>query len=490
MASSHDEGQARRLPARRGSAGLLTPSVGALGILAFTALWTVTAVSQTKLGPERAPTPRAPREVVVAPQYAVVVVLTGVPGAEVRLERIGGRRRVVVSASAAADGGATFEHLAPGRYRVIARASDHVDFSAETVARAGHSERVDARLVSVFGTLVLGGTGLGADARILVDSVEVAGSRIERTSDGRIRIRLEPGERELVVESPRRVAHRERIRVTAGQDSVVAVVLPLVPGRVRVQTVPGATIYVDDATAGRIPSSGELSIPVDADVKHRIRVEADDFEPFAADVEASPGTETPIAAELKRIPTSGPFGDVFLSEALELWDAPKGWTAVPSRQTLMVTGDGVGLAREVHYEDFVLDFNLKIVEGTGAAWVVRGSSRGTGYVFVLTGPESTWPNQLRVHEMRDGRFDLAKSICAPLPVIPDVVVGESYSVRVRVEGNTVRTWLRSGATGREVSIGNFVDADRRFRTGGIGFAGLGGRFEVNGVEARPLGPND
>lgn len=442
-----------------------------------------------KWGDERAKAANPPDRV-VAPQPASITVLTGVPGAGVRLERIGARSRRVETRHATADGGATFERVTPGRYRVVATAPDCRDVVVETLVKAGHSARVDARLTSVFGTVVLGGAELGTDVHITVDGVEVAGSRFERTGDGRVRIRLEPGERELVVESPRRVAHRERVRVTAGQDCVVAVVLPLVPGRVRVTTVPGATIYVDDATAGRIPSSGELTIPVDADVIHRIRVEADDFEPFSADVETAPGAETPLAAELKRIPTSGPFGDVFLSEALEMWDAPTGWTAVPSRQTLVVTGDGVGLAREVHYEDFVFDFNLKIVEGAGAAWVVRGSSRGTGYVFVLTGPEATWPNQLRVHEMRDGRFDLAKLICAPLPVIPDVVVGESYSVRVRVEGNTVRTWLRSGATGREVSIGNFVDADRRFRTGGIGFAGLGGRFEVNGVEARPLGPKD
>lgn len=468
----------------------MTTAVATLWIVAVLATWPNGTSAQSKPGLQTTPAPR-PAPVRVAPP-ASITVLTGVPGADIRLERIGGRHRGVTALTArtTADGAATFERVSPGRYRVVATAPDCRDVILETVAAAGHSARIEARLVSLFGSVVLAGAGLNADARILVDSVEVTGSRIERTSDGRIRIRLEPGERELVVESPRRVAHRERIRVIAGQDSVVAVALTLVPGRVRVRTVPGATIYIDDATAGRIPLSGELSIRVDADVVHRVRVEADDFEPFAVDAAAAAGAETLLAAELKRIPTTGPFGDVFLSEALELWDAPQGWKAVPARQTLVVTGDGVGLARTVHYEDFELVFNLKIVEGTGAAWVVRGSSRGSGYVFVLTGPEATWPNQLRVHEMRDGRFDLGKLICAPLPVIPDVVVGESYSVRVRVEGNTVRTWLRSGATGREVSIGNFVDSDQRFRTGGIGFAGLGGRFEVNGVEARPLGPKD
>ena len=466
----------------------MTKAGALLWAVASLAAWPGASSAQ-KPGVERTPAPKPP-PVRVVPQPASITVLTGVPGAAVRLERISGRSRPVATRRATADGGATFERVSPGRYRVVATAPDCLDVIVETVAAAGHSARVDARLVSVFGTVVLGGAGLDALARILVDSVEVAGSRIERTSDGRIRIRLEPGERELVVESPRRVAHRERIRVTAGQDCVVAVALPLVPGRIRVRTVPGATIYVDDATAGRIPSSGELSIPVDADVVHRVRVEADDFEPFAADASAAAGAEELFAAELTRIPTTGPFGDAFLSEAMEQWDAPEGWTAVPSRQTLVVAGDGVGLAREVHYEDFVLDFNLKIVEGPGAAWILRGSARGAGYVFVLAGPKAPWPNQLRVFEMRDNRFDLGKAIYAPLPVIPDVVVGESYSVRVRVEGNTVRTWLRSGATGREVSIGNFVDSDRRFRTGGIGFAGLGGRFEVNGVEAKPLGPKD
>ncbi|MBK6316499.1 MAG: carboxypeptidase regulatory-like domain-containing protein [Blastocatellia bacterium] len=463
----------------------MTSTVAALWIVVFLGTWPSSSSAQIKSGRETTSAPKPP-PVRVALQPASITVLTGVPGADVRLERIGGRSRRVETRRAAADGGATFEPVSPGRYRVVASAPDCRDVIVETRATAGHSARVDARLTSVFGTLVLGGTGLGADARILVDGVEVQPSRIERTSDGCVRIRLEPGERELVVESPRRVAHRERVRVVAGQDAVVAVTLPLVPGRVRVRTTPGATIYVDDATAGRIPSSGELSIPVDADVMHRIRVEADDFEPFAADSTAAPGSETVLAAELTRIPTSGPFGDVFLSEALEQWEAPAGWRTEPSRQTLVVSGDGVGIARSVHYEDFDFVFNLKLVDGPGAAWVVRGSARGTGYVFVLAGPKAPWPNQLRVCEMRDGRFDTAKLICAALPVIPDVVVGESYSVRVRVEGNTVRTWLRSGATGQEVSIGNFVDADRRFRTGGIGFAGLGGRFEVNGVEAKPL----
>lgn len=463
----------------------MTRSAAALWIAVILGTWASGGSSQDKPGPEVAPAPK-PAPGRVAPQPATITVLTGVPGADVRLERIGGRLRRVETKRASADGGATFERVAPGRYRVVASAPDYREVSLETIAKAGHGARVDARLTSVFGTLVLGGAGLVAEARILVDGVEVKPPRIERSSDGCVRIRLEPGERELAVESPRRVAHRERVRVVAGQDAVVAVTLPLVPGRVRVRTRPGATIYVDDATAGRIPSSGELSIPVDADVAHRIRVEADDFEPFAADATAAPGSETQLAAELTRIPTSGPFGDVFLSEALEQWEAPAGWRTEPSRQTLVVSGDGVGIARTVHFEDFDFVFNLKLVDGPGAAWVVRSSGRGTGYVFVLAGPKAPWPNQLRVCEMRDGRFDPLRLIYASLPVIPDVVVGESYSVRVRVEGNTVRTWLRSGATGQEVSIGNFVDAERRFRTGGIGFAGLGGRFEVNGVEAKPL----
>lgn len=299
-------------------------------------------------------------------------------------------------------------------------------------------------------------------------------------------MKVAPGERDLVVVGPLRAPCRERIRIDAGEESPVAVALPLLPGRVRIRTTAGADVYVDGAPSGRVPSSGELAVDVSPVATHEIRVEADGSEPFAGNASAAPGAETLVAVELHRIPTTGPFGDAFISESLELWDAPQEWSVVPARQTLVVRGTGIGLARRVHYEDVEIEFNLRIVDGPGAAWVVRGSSKGTGYVFLLTGPAAPWPNQLRVCALENGRFDGSKVIFAPLPVIPDLVAGESYTVRVRVEGNSVRTWLRSGASGQSVSVGNFVDTDNRFRAGSIGFAGLGGQFEVNGVEARPI----
>lgn len=446
-----------------------------------------------KVGSDRVrpPKPPAAQERVVSPRIGTLVVLTGVGGAEVRLEpAVAGRGRRVVK-RADASGGAIFEKLAPGRYLVVASAEDHRDTSAGVMIVGGRSQSVVAGPVPLYGTVVLSGPDLASATSVTLDGKALDIDELERETDGRLRLRAEPGEHEIAVEAPGRVRARLGVRVEAGREAPVAVALIHVPGTIRIAAVAGASVWVDDRPSGTVPSSGELAVEVDPAAGHKVRVEADGFLPYSKDVLAGAGEIVRVAANLEHRPTSGPFGELFIDGELAFWDRPKsGWSVGSITRALTVTGTGIGLARGLYYEDVEMRFGLKMFDPAGAAWVLRSSSAGDGYLFMLTGPGARWPNQLRVYALSEGRFDPAAPIYTPQPVIPVVILGESYVVRVRAEGNLVRTWLQSGATGETVSIGSFTDREHRFRAGTIGFAGTGGRFDVFGLEATPIAASE
>lgn len=482
MVTSRNQGSENRIP----------PGVLRAAVLAVLAASVVVASGQGgKPGTDRARTPSSGkavvRERVVEPKVGTLVVLTGVAGAEIRLiPAVRGRGRSAV-VRADSSGGAIFEKLTPGRYRVTASAVDFRDASAEVTIVAGKSHRIDAGPLPIYGTVALSGTDLVEATSVSLDGRALDERSLVRDTEGRVRFRAEPGEHEIAIEAPGRLRETLRVRVEAGSVAPVAVALRRVPATLRIRSVAGAAVWVDESQAGRVSSAGELAVEVDPIGAHTVRVEADGYLPFKVETQAKPGESVQVACDLKRRPTSGPFGDLFIDDALGLWAKPEsGWSVDPGVRVLEITGDGVGLAKDLYYEDVEIRFGLKVRTASGAAWVVRASPKGDGYVFVLTGPGGRWPNQLRVCALEGGRYDPATPIYTPQPVNPDVILGESYVVRVRVEGDSVRTWLHSGATGETVSIGSFVDRERRFTAGTIGFAGTGGRFEVFGLEASPI----
>ncbi len=432
--------------------------------------------------------PRPAPPAAAAPRLGSLLVVTDPAGAEILLYHLGGKRQALKArATSDAGGSHTFASLAAGRYRVVARYPEHGEFADEVSIVAGQPRTVTAKLRPKFGYLVLTGPGLDAEARITIDGRRPGERDTVRESDETLRIKAPPGAHEVRVERTGRVPFVAAVSVDAGEEHTSYVTLALVRATVVVRSAAGARVFVDERPAGTVPSTGKLVVEsVEPGRPHEIRLELDDHEPFARTVTPVAGVETTVEARLTPLPTSGAFEETFLG-GLASWDAPSSWSADPSTGVLTVRGGGIGLPKGVRYRDCEISFNLGLVDGRGAAWVVHARDARNGYLFHLSGPTARWPNQLRVYVVRDGRIDAEHPASAPLPVDPPLTVGDFYRIRIHVEGSVISHWITSGATGEEVSIGLFRDLDDAFPLGAAGFTTVDGcEFRVEGFVIRPL----
>jgi hypothetical protein len=438
-----------------------------------------------------------PRDVVTAPQpkpkpkpalaAGSLVVVTDPVGARVLVYRLDRRQRPKLAAKATSgdDGRCTFAPLAPGKYRVVAQSDEHEEFAGEVSVAAGKPQSVAARLRPAFGFAVLTGPDLDDAARITVDGRPV--ERAARGADGALRIKLAPGTHAVRVERPGNRPFASQVTVVAGEDATAFVALERLRATIVVRSQPGASVFVDGRARGTVPSTGRLAVEeAEPGVADDVRVELDEHEPFATPVTPAAGVETLVEAALAPLPASGPFEETFLG-GLALWEAPASWRADASTGVLEVRGEGVGLPSKLRYRDCEVVFNLRLLDARGAAWMVRARDARNGYLFHLSGPGGRSPNQLWVYVVRDGAWDAARPASAPLPVDPPVAPGESYRIRIRVEGEVVQTWVTPGATGVEASVGLFRDLDRTFASGVAGLTTIdGAAFQVEGFVIRPL----
>jgi hypothetical protein len=429
--------------------------------------------------------PNAAAKAITTRTTGALVVVSGVAGASVELVAIGRSGKASPRRSRAADaaGNATFPSLAPGTYRVVVTSADHDPAREEVRVVANKPLTLSVRPSPRYGHIVLAGPGLGADASVELDGVPIPAKDTSAGPDGSLRIRVEKGDHRVTVTRRGFRPFAGAVDVAGGADATVAVVLERERASVLVRGSAGTRVYLDGSPGGVIPETGELELTrLEPGRNYSVRFELEDHEASTRSVRLRAEERAILEATLEPLPTSGPFEATFLA-GLAGWDAPGGWRA--SNGMLEVAGPGLGTARGWRYRGFEMVFGLRLLDASGAAWVIRAQDDKNYYLFVWGGPSGRYPNQLRTYVVRDGAYD-ADRPDSTLPIIPPLRVGESYRVRVVATGNTVEQFLTPSSTGEEVSVGLFTDVKRSYALGLVGFAAPGGeRFQVHGLVVRP-----
>ncbi|HEV3470196.1 MAG TPA: TIR domain-containing protein [Pyrinomonadaceae bacterium] len=182
------------------------------------------------------------------------------------------------------------------------------------------------------------------------------------------------------------------------------------------------------------------------------------------------------------------FDDEFLN--LEKWTPPPtGWRINMSQgagSLEIADQPQVGYATGVAFENFGASFDLRLLDGRGAAWALRVNGPENYYLFYLSGPEGLYPNRFLSYVVRDGKPDPKSERSVNL--VESLKAGQFYHVEVTAEGNRIVHTLTPAETGREIKLGAFVDPAGAYQRGSIGFRTVGGEtFTVDDLWVHPPG---
>jgi len=410
--------------------------------------------------------------------------MTEFEGALVRLFVAGQGAASVQSEKTTDDTGSCLFELVPGEYRVEVAYPEYVAASTEVKLKAGKIESAKLDLQPTFGYITLVGTDLTVDAAILVDGAKSGEAGLVRSPEGWVRLKTSPGKHALRVEREGRKAFADEVTVEAGFDRAIAVALPELRASIRVHSIPGAHVYLGDRSVGTIPRSATLLVEDLVPGKsYALRVEIDDYQPASVTVIPALDREVAVDVSLERLSTSVRFEDLFYD--LSRWKSPTTWSAADG--VLTVSGPGTGTPIDKRYRDFDMSFYVRLMGRTGAAWILRARDDQNYYLVYLCGPDSSWKNQLRVYEVRDGKVDLGKPLGPVTPIPVNLSPKDTYRIDVRVDDGRVQHWITSGSAGQKVSMGFFELPAQATGSGNIGFTTIDGApFQVNGFFVAPL----
>lgn len=378
------------------------------------------------------------------------------------------------------DGKFSLKSLSKGIYKLEVRAADYQPFTKDITIAAGRSEAVAVELIPNFGFLTLSNVTLKPNAKYLVD---VDGKPLEEAN-----IQLQGKELRLKLSPPGEHA----IKVTQGTRTIVPAKLYKVDAKIQkveqvealkanliVETLPKASVYADDIFCGETSEDGMLTIDKLAPGEsHRIRIEANRYRTWEADIEVTTEYDIKLPAKLDAIIE---YADNFFD--LNKWDAPADWKA--ETQLLKVRGaQTIGMPKEVGFRNCEVAFDLQLVKGGRASWVIHAKdTKKDYYLFTLelSGPTA----MLKTFVCRDGIPGTpVQTDFIPVPVAEK----KWHHFRILVEGNKISHLVTPNESPDEYSVSLFQDRDNTFPYGSIGFATLQGEeFWVGAFVVCPEG---
>jgi hypothetical protein len=428
--------------------------------------------------------PDPPKE---TPTYGSLQVITAPAGAQVYLNnRLLGETTSVDNASNNGQLDKPIQ-LKPGRYKVAVKMAEYEEDSRYITIKSGVPESAVFDLKANFGYLILSGIEIGADINIALDDQAVQpvapANSDDKNSVARIKAAL--GEHELKITRTGYAAFKMNVTVSRAEN-IIPVKFNKEQGTLIVKTNPGARIYINDGDKGLlVPSSGELKIAeLVANQPIKLLIEKDGFESRDIKAEVAPNSEKSLDLNLTPLPTSIVFDENFYG-GLNLWNAPKEWTA--KNGLLSVMGSGVGMPKNKIFRDCEITFGLKLVDPKGAAWVLHAKNENNYYLFYLTGATSKYPNQLRAYICSEGKFDFDNFAATPQKIRIPITNDEYYRIYIKIEGNVIHHWIQPVKTGEKIPIGVFQDEKKIYDIGNVGFAAIDGEnFLIHGLSIKPL----
>jgi hypothetical protein len=159
------------------------------------------------------------------------------------------------------------------------------------------------------------------------------------------------------------------------------------------------------------------------------------------------------------------FADFFLDGGSS-WALPKSWQVTSGK--MLVRGPEIGLVADRVYKDFKLEFDITLLNGKGAVWVIRARDENNYYVFQLSGDKGAAPNSFRSYLCKDGKLQLLNSVA----ITEDInEPNDSLHIIVEAKGNEIRHFIETASKPREGGIQLLaVLTDASLSHGRIGFS--------------------
>jgi hypothetical protein len=171
---------------------------------------------------------------------------------------------------------------------------------------------------------------------------------------------------------------------------------------------------------------------------------------------------------------------------LNRWKVPStGWNV--RKGELEIDGQPEPGLLKIVCSDFNMNFQVKLINGAGAAWVLRVQQDSKRfYLFYLSGPNNgEIKNRFFTYIVRDGNFSpstFVESIPLPLQLEP----GGEYNIDIKAEGNKFTHTIHDEQTGKDFKLAEFADLNNTFSIGAVGFRSVGiEKFSINTLYVRP-----
>ena len=250
----------------------------------------------------------------------------------------------------------------------------------------------------------------------------------------------------------------------------------------------GAQIYVDERLRDQISESGSSGRIELRPGKHKLKVAKSGFKTSESIINLPKGTQF-LPRSLERLQFSEPFVDQLL-EGLKFWEAPASWQV--ERGTLKVSGPGRGLLRDKLYKDFAFSFQIRFVNGRGAAWVVRAQPDESFYLFQLVLPTQRGePSLFNSFKIQKGREKQLQSLQVP----ENLSQKGTFTIYVSAVGNKITHEIevpdRKPQDLPVVKMGILDDREEALEWGRVGFATKNNEeFIISGPQISPIENTD
>jgi hypothetical protein len=310
-------------------------------------------------------------------------------------------------------------------------------------------------------------------ARVVIKS-KTSGFHGERVATTDLRFELPPGSYDVEVIADKYRVWKQTVLINLGDVKTLPVALEPDVVQVTIKGPANASIYLDKSLKGTITSTGELVLADIIPGNHTIEAKLSGFKDSR--VEKNFTANEALNIKLTAIVAdASPWSERF--ESLEYWDAPRSWSlGWNGQKNVVISGTEVGLEKRSYYGNFELEFNINIIKGKQAAWVVRATDTRSYYLFVLE--KSKERAKLYEYTSKDGELSPRRSLGDFSGELPD-----QLHVLVTATGKDIRTDLDL-PDGRQL-LGVFSGA-QDLPIGRIGFRAFadGEQFVVLDLQCR------
>ena len=344
-----------------------------------------------------------------------------------------------------------------------------------------------AALQSRFGLVRIGPRFRDGRGELRIDGSRVSADQIQvdQESDLIIISHLAPGTRTITYDHPDYVIVKHSFNISPGSELTWTFQPELAVDELSVETLPGASVYVDGKHYGETAGDGKLKVNVPLG-KYETKLEKYGFSAYKGDFDFRFRDPVTIRQTLVPLPNSAEFHEYFdiVDAFRRTWAFPaSGWTLEKNR--LHLGNCDFIHPKAYNYNDFTMAFHLRLENRGGAAWVVRAKDPSNYYLFYVTGPDGPLANKFLTYIVHDGKLKPAEpddSVPLPFRLETD---GE-YSIEVSAKKNVIESFITPTATGKRFPVGVLKDNDNFFPYGGIGFRTIGSeKFSVAELFVRP-----